>query len=51
MFHMKEQRYNAEEQLSEGKTDNLPEKEFRVMMVKMMEDLRKRMKAQTEKIK
>ena len=30
---------------------NLPEKEFRVMIVKIIQDLRKRMEAQTKKIK
>ena len=29
---------------------NLPEKEFRIMIAKMIQDLGKRMKAQTEKI-
>ena len=29
---------------------SLPEKELRVMIVKMIQDLRKRMEAQTEKI-
>ena len=29
---------------------NLPEKEFRIMIVKMIQDLRKRMKAQIEKM-
>ena len=39
-----------EEQLSEVETGNLPEKEFRVMIVKMIQNLRKRMEAQSEKI-
>ena len=30
--------------------DNLPEKEFRIMIVKMIQDLGKRMEAQTKKI-
>ena len=30
--------------------DNLPEKEFRIMIVKMIQDLRKRMEAKIEKI-
>ena len=30
---------------------NLPEKEFRIMIVKMIQDLRKGMEAQIEKIK
>ena len=47
---MKEQDETPKEQLSEVKTEigNLPEKEFRVMIVKMIQDLGKRMEAQTE---
>ena len=30
---------------------NLPEKEFRIMIVKMIQDLRERMKAQIEKMR
>ena len=50
MSQMKEQDKTPEEQLSEGEIDSLPEKEFRVMIVKMIQDLRKRMEAQIEKI-
>ena len=32
-----------EKQLNEVETGNLPEKEFRIMIVKMIQDLRKRM--------
>ena len=49
MFQTKEQ-VNSQEQLSEVEIGNLPEKEFRVMIVNMIQDLRKRMVAQTEKI-
>ena len=49
MFQTMEQDKN-QEQLSEVETGNLPEKEFKVMIVKMIKDLRKRMEAQTEKI-
>ena len=42
---MKEQ-----EQLSEVEMGNLPKNEFRVMIVKMSQDLRKRMEAQMQKI-
>ena len=49
MVHMKEQDKNPEE-LSEVEIGNLPEKEFRVMIVKMVQDLGKRMEAQIEKI-
>ena len=48
---MKEQDKTLEEQLSVVKIGNLPAKEFRVMSVKMIQDLRKRIEAQTEKLK
>ena len=50
---MKEQDKTQEEQLSDTEMDNLPEKEFRVMIVKMMQDLGKTMEAkikQTEEM-
>ena len=47
---MKEQVKTPEEQLSEVEIGNLPEKEFRVMIVKMIQDFRKRIEAQMEKI-
>ena len=46
---MKEQD-KTQEQLSDMEMDNLPGKEFRVMTVKMIQDLGKRMEAQSEKI-
>ena len=45
---MKEQDKTPEEQISEMEIGNLPEKQFRVMMVKKIQDLRKRMDAQIE---
>ena len=48
MSYMKEQDKTPEEQLSEVEIDNLPEKEFRVKIVKMIQDLRKRIEAQIE---
>ena len=45
----KEQDKNPQEQLNE-EIGNIPEKEFRVMIVKMIQNLRKRVEAQTEKI-
>ena len=36
--------------LGEGTRGNLPEKEFRVMRVKIIQDFGKEMEAQTEKI-
>ena len=47
---MKEQDKTPEEQLSEAETGNLPEKEFRIMIVKMIQDLGIRMEAKIEKI-
>ena len=49
MYQTKEQDKTPEEQLSEMEIANLPEKEFRVMIVKMIQELRKRMESQTEK--
>ena len=48
LFQTKEQDKNHEEQLSEMQIGNLPGKEFRVMIVKMIQDLRNRMEAQTK---
>ena len=45
-MQMKEQDKNPQKQLSEKEVGNLPEKEFRVMIVKMIQNLRKRMEAQ-----
>ena len=50
MFQMKEQDKTPGEQLSDVEISNLPEKEFRIMRVRIIQDLGKRMKAQTEKI-
>ena len=50
MSQMQEEDNTPEEQLSEVQLGNLPKKEFRVMIVKMIQDLRKRMEAQTKKI-
>ena len=50
MFQMNEQDKTPEEQLSEAEIGNLLEKEFRVMIVKMIQELRKRIEAQTKKI-
>ena len=47
---MKEQDKIQEKQLNEVEIGNLPEKEFRIMIVKMIQDLRKRMEAKIEKI-
>ena len=50
MSQMKEQDKTPEEQLSEVKIGNLPDKEFRVMIVKMIQNLRKRIEAKIEKM-
>ena len=50
MLQMKEQDKNLQEQLNEKKIGNLPEKKFRVMIVKMIQDLRKIMKVWIKKI-
>ena len=47
---MREQNKTPEEQLSEVEIGNLPEKEFGVVIVKMTQDLLKRMEAQIEKV-
>ena len=39
-----------DKQLNEVEIGNLPEKEFRIMIVKMIQDLRKRMEAKIEKM-
>ena len=45
---MKGQDKTPEKQLNEVETDNLPEKEFRTMIVKMIQDLRNRMEKMQE---
>ena len=50
MSQMKEQDKTPEEELSEVEIGNLPEKEFRVMIIKVMKELRRRMDAQNEKL-
>ena len=50
MSQMKEQGKNLQDQINEEEIGNLPEKEFRVVIVKMIWNLRNRMEAQIEKI-
>ena len=45
---MKRQDKTPEKQLNEVDIGNLPEKEFRIMIVKMTQDLRKRMEKMQE---
>ena len=49
IFQMKKYKKTPEEQLSEVEIGNLPETEFRVMTIKVTQDLGERMKAQTKK--
>ena len=48
IYQMKEQDKTAEKQLNEVEIGNLPEKEFKIMIVKMIQDLGKRMEAKIE---
>ena len=50
MYQMNEQDKTPEKQLNEVEIGNLPEKEFRIMIVKMIQDLGKRLEAKIEKI-
>ena len=47
---MKGQDITPEKQLNEVEIGNLPEKGFRILTVKMIQDLRKRLKAKMEKM-
>ena len=51
MYQMKEQDKTPEKQLNEVEIGNLPEKEFSIMIVKMIQDLGKRMEAKIKKMK
>ena len=46
---MKEQDKTPEKQLNEVEIGNLPEKELRIMILKMIQDLRKRMEANKDR--
>ena len=47
---MEEQTRNTEVQLNEGEIGKLPEKEFRIMIVKMIQNLKNRMQKMQESI-
>ena len=49
-LEMKEQHKTPEEQLSNVEIGNLPEKGFRVMVLKMIQEHRKRTDAESEKL-
>ena len=48
LFQVKEQDKTPEKQVNEVEIENLPEKEFRIIIVKMIHDLRKRMEKMQE---
>ena len=50
MLQKKEQGKNLPDQINEEEIGNLPEKEFRIMIVKMIQNLGNRMEAWMEKI-
>uniref|UniRef100_A0A8C9DXY7 L1 transposable element RRM domain-containing protein n=1 Tax=Phocoena sinus TaxID=42100 RepID=A0A8C9DXY7_PHOSS len=50
MYQMKEQDKTPDKQLNEVEIGNLAEKEFRIMIVKMIQDLGKRTEAKIEKM-
>ena len=47
---MREQYKTPEEELSEVEIGNLPKKEFRVKIIKMIKEFRRRINAQREKL-
>ena len=50
MSQMKDQGKNLQDQINEDEISNLPERQFRVMIVKMIQNLGDRMEARIEKI-
>ena len=50
MLQIKEQGNNLQDQINEVEIGNLPEKVFRVRIVKMIQNLRNRMEAWIKKI-
>ena len=50
LYQVKEQDKTPEKQLNEVEVGNLPEKEFRIVIVKMIQDLGNRMEAKIEKM-
>ena len=50
LYQMREQDKTPEKQLNEVEIGNLPEKEFRILIVKMIQDLRKRLETKIEKM-
>ena len=50
MFHMKQWDKTPEEELSDVGIGNLPKKELRVMIIKMIRELKRKMDADSEKL-
>ena len=50
LYQMKEHNKTPEKQLNEVEIGNRPEKDFRIMIVKMIQDLRKTMETKIEKM-
>ena len=50
MYQMKEQDKTPEKHLNEVEIGNLPEKEFRIMIVKIIQDLGKRIQTKIKKM-
>ena len=50
MLQTKEQGKNLQHQINEDEIGNLPEKEFRIMIVKMIQNLRNRMEKRQKNI-
>ena len=50
IYQMKEQDETPEKQINEVEIGNIPIKEFKIMIEKMIQDLRKRMEAKIEKM-
>ena len=50
MYQMREKDKTPEKQLNEVEIGNPPEKEFKIMIVKMTQDARKRMEAKIKKM-
>ena len=48
---MKEQDKTPEEELTKVEVNNLPPKEFKVMIIKMLKELRRRMDKHSKKLK
>ena len=50
IYQMQEQDKTTEKQLNEVEIGNVPDKEIRIMIVKMIQELRNRMEAKIEKM-